>query len=190
MESVRIHPSVESRLITAGALLSDAPIYDRVVIGVAVFKPTPAKDGDTLSPNHPSVLIVKRSAHESFLPNVWEIPGGHVEPTDPTILHAVIRETKEETGLDVEAVLGEFDQFVYKVEKPGGNTKTTIQLNFAVGVLGGVDIDKMVVLCPDEHQSHAWVSVGNIGDYTLTEGMKKVAMDALAWGQRHLIVGD
>ena len=33
--------------------------------------------------------------------HVQEIPGGKVDSTDETVLHAVAREVKEETGLDV-----------------------------------------------------------------------------------------
>jgi 8-oxo-dGTP pyrophosphatase MutT (NUDIX family) len=36
---------------------------------------------------------------ERSFPNLWEVPGGSPELSDPTILHSVAREAFEETGL-------------------------------------------------------------------------------------------
>ncbi len=44
------------------------------------------------------VLLIQRAAHDGF-PLKWECPGGCVEMADTTILHALSREVKEETGL-------------------------------------------------------------------------------------------
>ncbi|KZT20718.1 hypothetical protein NEOLEDRAFT_1023646, partial [Neolentinus lepideus HHB14362 ss-1] len=99
---------------------------------------------------------------------VWEIPCGHVEPGDATIVDAVVRETRQETGLRVAEVVGEFEHLVYT----DAQERKTIQLNFAVTVEDGA---------VDEHREHAWVGEQDLGAYALTEGMDKVVRDALRW---------
>ena len=48
-----------------------------------------------------SLLILKRIASDVQKPGIWEIPGGRLEPgEDPAA--GLKRETKEETGLDIE----------------------------------------------------------------------------------------
>ena len=45
------------------------------------------------------VLIVLRSKTADKNPNVWEVPGGHVDPEDKNYLDAAIREAREEVDL-------------------------------------------------------------------------------------------
>jgi len=47
------------------------------------------------------VLIQRRPASADHLPDVWEFPGGKVEPNE-TPASAAIREAREEVGLEIE----------------------------------------------------------------------------------------
>lgn len=48
-----------------------------------------------------------------------EIPGGKVDTTDETLLHAVARELKEETGLTAVRVVHKVQQFEFSIQRPG-----------------------------------------------------------------------
>ncbi|MBW2999368.1 NUDIX domain-containing protein [Candidatus Woesearchaeota archaeon] len=53
--------------------------------------------------NDNKLLIIKRSPDEVQKPNIWEIPGGRLESgEDP--FEGIKRETKEETGIDIEVL--------------------------------------------------------------------------------------
>ncbi|KAG9244860.1 hypothetical protein BJ878DRAFT_420486, partial [Calycina marina] len=48
------------------------------------------------------ILLIKRASTD-YSPDLWEPPGGSVDAEDESILHAVVREVWEETGLRVES---------------------------------------------------------------------------------------
>ena len=62
-------------------------------------------------------LITKRKMDKHWAPGWWEVPGGAVQAGE-TSLDAVIREVKEETGLDVSNAQGGF-VFSYHRENLG-----------------------------------------------------------------------
>ena len=46
------------------------------------------------------ILIARRRANADHLPDVWEFPGGKIEPNE-TPAQAAIREAREEVGLEI-----------------------------------------------------------------------------------------
>jgi 8-oxo-dGTP pyrophosphatase MutT (NUDIX family) len=83
-----------------------------------------------------------------------EIPGGKVDDTDKTILHAAARELREEAGLEATRVLRKVTQFTFRDERPGRPTKTWLKTIFEMEV---PNLDE-VVLDPVEHQKFLWAS--------------------------------
>jgi 8-oxo-dGTP pyrophosphatase MutT (NUDIX family) len=63
-------------------------------------------------------MLLKRRADEKHYPNVYEMPGGKVNPADATIRDAVIREVAEETSLAVKDVLHPLQIITYTTQKP------------------------------------------------------------------------
>ena len=62
------------------------------------------------APDGPQVLLTRRNVRP--FKGQWCLPGGHVDPYEP-IRDAVIREVKEETGLDYEATFFRpFDEII------------------------------------------------------------------------------
>lgn len=94
------------------------------------------------------VLLVRR-ALDDYFGGMFELPGGGVDEGE-SIESAAVRELHEETGLEVEIMLGTFRGFNYTTpKKPQAR-----QINFAVTVQ---DVSKLS-LNPQEHDSAVWVT--------------------------------
>jgi len=65
--------------------------------------PLPAASVIVLRDAPLEVLLLRRSAKSSFVPNAWVFPGGIVERQDASVRHAAARETFEEAGVRVDA---------------------------------------------------------------------------------------
>ena len=72
--------------------------------------------GVVARPDH-TYLITKRVMTKAWAPGWWEVSGGAAQAGE-TSEEAVIREVKEETGLDVKNAEGGY-QFTYHRENPG-----------------------------------------------------------------------
>ncbi|GME34409.1 putative nudix domain protein [Neofusicoccum parvum] len=145
--------------VSGQAYLQRHPQYQALAVGALVFH------ADRL-------LLVQRSTTERAFPNVWEVPGGSVDPEDETILHAVARELLEETGLNVIAVTRQVGS---GVEFRTG-TATWLKVVFEVAVAeddGGLRAKKEgssaktaeaipIQLDPIEHQNYLWVEEADV----------------------------
>lgn len=94
------------------------------------------------------VLLVRRSGTEKFLPRVWGVPCGKLEPgEDPR--DGALRELKEETGLLGE-IVRKVGESSFVSDYRGQETKNW-QDNFLVRPL----TDRVTLPLPD--QTHAWL---------------------------------
>jgi 8-oxo-dGTP diphosphatase len=92
-------------------------------------------------------LFLRRSAGFKSGPQDWDIPGGRIEPEE-ALSDALARETKEETGLSLDAIdklLAAQDIFVPSKELH------VVRLTYLASATGDVTIS-------DEHSEHAWMT--------------------------------
>lgn len=113
------------------------------------------------------VLIIQRGADEEAFPDFWELPGGKREIFENS-QNALVREVKEETGLDVEPVRP-LSVFEFKVEKTKEFRDFT-QITFLCKLIG-----KSGVELSGEHQNYAWIKNDEIDRYSpMSDEIKNV----------------
>jgi 8-oxo-dGTP diphosphatase len=103
-------------------------------------------------------LLLVRRGHGPSAGN-WSVPGGRVEWGE-TLAEAVLRELREETGLE-----GVCDELVGWVERMSRDHHYVI-LDFGVTVLEPDD-----VRAGDDAAEVAWVELGQVGELRLVEGL-------------------
>ncbi|MBK8247381.1 MAG: NUDIX hydrolase [Gemmatimonadetes bacterium] len=81
---------------------------------------------DQFEPGHftASALVISRDAEQVLLIHhptlaLWLQPGGHIEPSDPTLVAAAHREVLEETGLDATISPACFDLDIHEIPARG-----------------------------------------------------------------------
>lgn len=103
------------------------------------------------------LLIMKRSLDETYLPGVWDVPGGTLEwGEDP--FEGVARETQEEAGLDIKSA----KLFDYYSNVDSGKQKHFVTLIFVTEYDG----DQEPTLSED-HAEYAWVTKEESKQYDL-----------------------
>ena len=129
------------------------------------------------------ILLLKRAANEKFYPNVFEVPGGHVEDTDADIFQALVREVHEKTALSFDCVKASIEPLAYstgKKVKRGDKEvvvqKSSLQLNFVCEIT-----EDTFRVNPEEHTEGMWAAKDEIGDLEMTNEMRLVVEDAFRW---------
>ena len=128
--------------------------------------------------NNGKILIIQRNKDEDIYPNLWELPSGKKEELED-VQDSLLREVKEEVGLDVEIVVP-IDVFNYQIEKPDV-IKDSTQINYLVKPVGN---NSQVVLS-EEHQAFDWVNANDLSKYNLSDPTKKTIIKAFDLLQKH-----
>lgn len=112
------------------------------------------------------ILIIARSSYDS-MPGVWETPGGGLEiGEDP--LGAIIREVKEEVGLDV--VVKNVIDVVPDAGVKNNEKNHVLQIYYAVEL---VNPEQTVKLSQD-HSEFKWVKPEDLKEIKISPLLKKL----------------
>tara|TARA_Y100000992_G_C21090847_1_gene407895 strand:- start:104 stop:574 length:471 start_codon:yes stop_codon:yes gene_type:complete len=99
------------------------------------------------------VLLILRSSSSDKNPNVWEVPGGHVDPEDKDYRAAAVREAKEEVGLDVTSLRElETEEYHNRIK----HYFVTDQYSGEIKIEPNPETDVV------EHSEHRWVKLDDL----------------------------
>lgn len=162
------HPSLAPYTVTPTQYLSANPHLTNLVVGALILH------------NNNRVLLIQRAPRDGFGLK-WECPGGCVDMSDESILHALSREVREETGLLVSHVAGVVDE----LEFDGGGGSRWRKITFLVEVSrsglegdNGEGVSPVVRLSAEEHVGAVWAAEGDVLAGRVEEREIEFAYDA------------
>ena len=117
----------------------------------------------------PSVLLLKRAVEPGF--GAWDLPAGYLDPGESFEM-AARRETREESGLDVELV-----QLAGVYHSPPANAVTAVFRGRAVDAEVSVKIDT-------ESSDHAWVARSSVAEWLPRMAFASMASALADWAGR------
>jgi 8-oxo-dGTP diphosphatase len=117
------------------------------------------------------VLLGHRSPTRRWYPDVWDLPGGHVE-ADESHRDALVREVREELGVDVTAA---HEHQRVRVRAPGD--EDVVIDTWLVTSWAGTPVNR----CPDEHDDLRWFTADEVPETDLAHpslvGLIRSALD-------------
>lgn len=124
------------------------------------------------------VFLPRRAKTKEAFPDVYELPGGHIELGE-TIIEGLKREIKEELEMEIE--VGELlEAFTYESKKSGPSIEVVYLARF-VG-----DIEN-VKLHPEDHSRYQWVAENELDKvYTKNKGANDAEFQVIRKGFKKL----
>lgn len=108
------------------------------------------------------ILLLERPK-DDFMGGIFELPSGNLEKGEH-LSEGLIREIKEETGLEVNTIIRYINSFDYL----SGSGKKVRQFNFLV------ELKNYEPVVLTEHDSFTWVAPENANKFNITEKVKEV----------------
>ena len=110
------------------------------------------------------LLILKRSVHSRSNPGLWELPGGKLEPGED-FEHALIREIKEETGLNI------------SLKKAIGVAQQDHAHRHSVHIIMEVEVDSGKFKISEEHEDFKWIPIEKLNTFKLANWLDSFLQD-------------
>lgn len=117
-----------------------------------------------------AVLLVHRSPARRAYPDLWDLPGGHLE-ADESERQALARELREEVGVEIVA---ESCSRLGDLRSGSGEDAVNVGV-WHVGAWRGSPTNR----APDEHDDIAWVRLGELDGLPLVNGGLPALLHAL-----------
>ncbi|MEU1887597.1 NUDIX domain-containing protein [Micromonospora sp. WMMD987] len=117
-----------------------------------------------------TVLLVHRSPARRAYPDLWDLPGGHVE-ADESERQALARELREEVGVEIVA---ESCSRLGDLRSGSGESAVNVAV-WHVGAWLGSPTNR----APAEHDAIAWVRLSELGGLPLVHGGLPALLGAL-----------
>lgn len=122
---------------------SETPAHGQQVFSVCAFT---HYDFDGVK----KLFLPRRAATKKFYPDVFELPGGHVDWGE-TFVDALVREVKEEFGMTIK--VGD-PYYVFTYDNPVKGSHSVEIVYFA----SFTDPIEKISLHPDDHSEYKWLS--------------------------------
>lgn len=129
----------------------------------------------TIVVHNDSVLVVRRSKKERFLPCVWTIPGGKIQIGESSVA-AALRELCEETGIEGEMV--RFVGYVTFTSTLADRELNNVQFNYLVRPVG-CSAGVPEVTLPEKDQAFTWIPTDSIEDWAQPDQHGPAGLDQL-----------
>lgn len=109
------------------------------------------------------MFLPKRAKTKKFLPDVYELPGGHIDYGEELEI-GLAREIKEEFGVDAE--IGEvFGAFTYLNDIKGSHS---VELVYFAKFIDPIE---NIVINPEDHSSYKWIAEADLNEiYSAQKG--------------------
>jgi 8-oxo-dGTP diphosphatase len=104
--------------------------------------------------NRGRILVLRRAPRMLYRPGSWDLPGGHLALGE-SFEDCLIREVKEETGLDV------------SIERMLGMNSIISEPYLQALYACRLKVFQSLQLRPDEHVEHRWVTLAEMGELEL-----------------------
>jgi len=149
-------------LVLQESLVADARAQgvERFVVGAVVH-------------DHGTALLVTRSAHDGFLPNVDELPSGGLEPGE-SLAGALDRELLEEVGFAADPI---DPGFLAWFDYQSGSGRVTRQFTVSV------PLASRTVRLSSEHSAHRWIRHSELDATSATPETKSLLESWFRWAQ-------